>query len=197
MQTRQKIMISLISSLLISLSPGCTVTKQPGKVSLEPISLQQSPPSIKRPMSDSVARRFEESKKQGPTVVESAIELSEKYSRLYEETAVLRQEKQDLITKNQRLNDQVVALEDQLQQTQKELTEANDLMIEMRIELNNWKTDILGFREEMRDADTAQLETLLRILTILGGEVKTESTQAVNTSSTSVSMGETGQSKSP
>ena len=197
MQTRQKIMISLISSLLISLSPGCTVTKQPGKVSLEPISLQQSPPSIKRPMSDSVARRFEESKKQGPTVVESAIELSEKYARLSEETAALRQEKQDLITKNRRLNDQVITLEDQLQQTQKELNEANELMIEMRIELNNWKSDILGFREEMRDADTAQLETLLRILTILGGEVKTESAQAVNKSSTSVSMSETGQSKSP
>lgn len=197
MQTKQKIMISLISSLLISLSPGCTLTKEPGKVSLEPISLQQPPPNVKRPPSGSVARRFEESKKQGPTVVESAIELSEKYAKLSEETTVLRQEKQDLITKNQRLNDQVIALEDQLQQTQKELTEANDLMIEMRIELNNWKNDVIGFRDEMRDADTAQLETLLRILKILGGEVKTESAQAVNKSSASVSMSETGRSKSP
>ena len=195
MQTRQKIMISLISSLLISLSPGCTVTKQPGKVSLEPISLQQSPPSIKRPMSDSVARRFEESKKQGPTVVESAIELSEKYSRLYEETAVLRQEKQDLITKNQRLNDQVVALEDQLQQTQKELTEANDLMIEMRIELNNWRTDILGFRDEMRDADATQLQALLRILKILGGETKAELAQNENTGSDPASQSRTSPSE--
>jgi predicted nuclease with TOPRIM domain len=187
MQTKQKIMISLISSLLISLSPGCTLTKEPGKVAIEPTSLQQPRPNVKRPSSGSVARRFEESKKQGPTVVESAIELSEKYARLSEETAALRQEKQDLITKNRRLNDQVIALEDQLQQTQKELTEANDLMIEMRIELNNWKSDILGFREEMRDADTAQLETLLRILTILGGEVKTESVQAVNKSSAPIS----------
>ncbi len=64
-----------------------------------------------------------------------------------------------------------MALEGQLQQTQKELAEANDLLIEMRIELNNWKTDVLGFRDEMRDAETAQLQTLFRILQVLGGQV--------------------------
>jgi hypothetical protein len=47
----------------------------------------------------------------------------------------------------------------------------------MRIELNNWKTSILGFRDEMRQADIAQLETLLKILKILGGEVTVQSAQ--------------------
>ena len=42
----------------------------------------------------------------------------------------------------------------------------------MRVELNNWKTNVLGFREEMRQADTEQLKALLKVLTILGGEVK-------------------------
>ncbi|HUS71951.1 MAG TPA: hypothetical protein VMY06_02710 [Sedimentisphaerales bacterium] len=197
MQTNQKIMISLTSSLLIVLSSGCTVTKEPGKLSVEPISLQQQQPQQNATQlpSGSVAKRFQESTTQGPTVVESAIELSEKYAELSVEASALRQEKQDLITKSQRLKDQVGALETQLQQTQKELTEANDFMIEMRIELNNWKTDILGFREEMRDADTAQLETLLRILTILGGEVKAELVKGENKSSAAVSMSETSQSK--
>jgi len=195
MQTNQKIMISLTSSVLIACLSGCTVTKEPGKLSVEPISLQQPQQKVKQLPSGSVAKRFQESTTQGPTVVESAIELSEKYAKLSEETAALRQEKQDLTAKNQRLKDQLGAIEAQLQQTQKELTEANDLMIEMRIELNNWKTDILGFRDEMRDADTAQLETLLRILTILGGEVKAESAQGQNKSSAAVSMSETGQSK--
>jgi len=77
-------------------------------------------------------------------------------------------------------------------------------MIEMRIELNNWKTNILGFREEMRDADTAQLQALLRILNILGGEIKAESAQHENArassepqpnSSADASQGEPGQSK--
>ena len=194
MQTNQKIMISLTSSLLIACLSGCTVTKEPGKLSVEPISLQQPQQKAKQLPSGSVAKRFHESTTQGPTVVESAIELSEKYASLSEEAAGLRQEKQGLTAKNQQLKDQVGALEAQLQQTQKELTEANDLMIEMRLELNNWKTDILGFREEMRNADTAQLETLLRILKILGGEVKAESAQGRNKSSTAVSMSETSQS---
>ncbi|GAJ10469.1 unnamed protein product, partial [marine sediment metagenome] len=34
-----------------------------------------------------------------------------------------------------------------------------------------------GFRNEMRDAEKAQLETLLKILNILGGEIKVESAQ--------------------
>ena len=195
MQANQKIMFSLISSLLISLPSGCTVTKEPGRFSVQPGSIQPPQQNVKQLPSASVAKRFQESTAQTPTAVESAIELSGKYAKLSEEAAVLRQEKQDLITKNRQLKDQVTALDVQLQQTQKELTEANDLMIEMRIELNNWKTNILGFREEMRDADTAQLQALLRILNILGGEVKVESAQDENASSAAVSQGEPGQSK--
>jgi 5-enolpyruvylshikimate-3-phosphate synthase len=40
--------------------------------------------------------------------------------------------------------------------------------------LNNWKMNILGYRDEMRDAETAQLEALLKILKALGGEVETD-----------------------
>ena len=123
---------------------------------------------------DSVARRFQESAPQSPTAVESAIELSEKYAMLSEEAAILRQQNQEVAGRNQQLQTQAAALDDQLQQAQKELGQANDLLIEMRIELNNWKTDILGFRDEMRSAETAQLETLFKILKVLGGQVDTE-----------------------
>jgi hypothetical protein len=44
----------------------------------------------------------------------------------------------------------------------------------MRIELNEWKTNILGFRDEMRNADKAQLQALMKILEALGGEVTIE-----------------------
>jgi len=82
--------------------------------------------------------------------VESAIGLSEKYAKLSEEAAVLRQENQNFTTKNQQFKERVTNLEAQLQQTQKELSEATNFLIDMRIELNNWKTDVLGFRDEMR-----------------------------------------------
>jgi len=65
---------------------------------------------------------------------------------------------------------QIAALEAKLKQTQKELGEANELLIEMLTELNTWKSNILGFRGEMRDAAKAQLEALLKVLEILGGE---------------------------
>ncbi len=197
MQANQKIMLSLISSLLISLPAGCTVTKGPGKLSVQPGSIKQPQQNTKPLPGDSFAKRFQEPSSQSPTAVESAIELSQKYAKLSEEAAVLRQENQDIITRNRQIKDLNTALKAQLQQTQKELTEANDLMIEMRIELNNWRTDILGFRNEMRDADTTQLQALLRILKILGGEVKTESAQNENADSTAVSTTETSPASSP
>ena len=62
--------------------------------------------------------------------------------------------------------------------------------------MNNWKTDILGFRDEIRDAETAQLEALLKILKVLGGEVKTKSAQGEDKSSTTVaSLSKTKQSE--
>ena len=127
---------------------------------------------------DSVARRFQETTTQKTTAVDSAIELSEKYAKLTDEASLLRQQNKDLVTRNQSFEDQVAALEKQLKQTQKELAEANEILIEMRVELNNWKSDVLGFREEMRDAESAQLEALVKILHVLGGEIKTESVSA-------------------
>ena len=190
MQANKKIMLLLIPSLLIFLLSGCPVPQKPAEVILPPDSTEGQPRLV------GVAKRFQESAPRGPTAVESAIELSEKYAKLSEEAAVLRQKNQDFITKNRQLKEQVVAIETQLQQTQKELTEANDLLIEMRIELNNWKTDVLGFRDEMRDAEKAQLEALLKILKILGGEVRAESAQGENTGSAVRSPNEPAQPQS-
>ncbi|MHC4259038.1 MAG: hypothetical protein ACYSTF_01305 [Planctomycetota bacterium] len=120
-------------------------------------------------------------------MAQSAIELSKKYAELSQEATVLRQKNQDFNAKNNQLKDQVAILEAQLQQAQKELTEANDLLIEMRIELNNWKTDVLGFRGEMRDAEKAQLQALLKILEVLGGEAQVESAQSTDIGPTEVS----------
>jgi len=188
MQASKKTLILLIPLLLIFLLTGCPVAQRPAEV-------MHLPDSTERQHSGSVAKRFQEYAPQGSTVVESAIELSEKYAKLSEEAAVLRQENQNFIAENRRLKDQVAALNAQLQQTQKELIEANDLLIEMRIELNNWKADILGFRNQMREAEKAQLEALLKILKILGGEVKAESAQGEDAGSAALSPSEPGQSE--
>jgi uncharacterized phage infection (PIP) family protein YhgE len=150
------------------------------------VSVQEPPKYVGRPASSenqqspSVANRFQEAAMHKPTVVESAMELSQQYAKLYEEATALRQQNQDLTFSNKQLKEQVVAIEAQLKQTQKELTEANDILIAMRIELNSWKMDILGFRDEIRDAETAQLEALLKILQALGGEVNIASLNKTN-----------------
>ncbi len=121
---------------------------------------------------ETTAQRFQDTPLEGRTAVESAIELSEKYAKLSDQAATLRQENQRLGTDNENLRQQVATLETKLKQTQKELGEANDLLIEMLTELNNWKSNILGFRGEMRQAAQAQLEALLKVLEILGGKAE-------------------------
>ena len=175
MQAR-KITISFVLFLApIFLLSSCSPTQRPKELTADsfPIEKQQN---------DSIAKRFEENASESPTVVESAMKLSGQYARLTQEATQLRQQNEEVITKNRQLNDKIVSLEGQLQQAQKELAEANSLLINMRVELNNWKADVLGFRDEMRNAETAQLETLLRILKVLGGQVTTESARAENTS---------------
>jgi septal ring factor EnvC (AmiA/AmiB activator) len=173
MRTNNKLILSLVSLTPILLIVGCSSQKQ-AKVAVRPDD------PLAKYWNDSVKKRFQEPAPKGSTAVESAIELSEKYAKLSEETATLRQSNQDLSAKNQQIQKQAAAFQAQLQQTQKELTEANDLLVEMRVELNNWKTNVLGFRDEMRQAQAAQLEALLKILKVLGGQ-PVESAKGENT----------------
>ena len=122
-------------------------------------------------LDSSLVRNSVSSEQQSPTAVESAIALSDKYAKLSEEATALRQKKLALETENQQLKEKQQNCSTQLEQTQKELAQANDLLVQTRLELNNWKNDVLGFRGEMRDAQKAQLETLFKILKLMGGEV--------------------------
>jgi len=138
-------------------------------------TMPQGPADRAAPIGDpgtSAAKRFKDTPLEGRTAVESAIELSEKYARLSDQSVTLRQENQRLSNENETLRQQIAALEAKLKQTQKELGEANELLVEMLTELNHWKSSILGFRGEMRQAAQAQLEALLKVLEILGGEAE-------------------------
>lgn len=161
MITRDRILASLLAALLVLAVGGCTTSEgqaDAGAAGAEP--------------SAATAKRFQDTPHEGRTAVSSAIELSEKYARLSDQTMTLRQENQRLATDNEALRQQVATLQAQLKQAQKELGEANDLLIEMLAELNTWKGNILGFRGEMRQAAQAQLEALLKILEILGGQTE-------------------------
>jgi DNA repair exonuclease SbcCD ATPase subunit len=175
MKTKKKIISLVLLLVPIFLLSGCSSTQEPAELAVEPVP-------VERQQNDPIAMRFQETDSKSPTVVESAMKLSGQYARLTREAAELRRQNEEFVAKNHQLNERVVSLEARLQQAQKELAEANSLLIDMRVELNNWKADILGFRDEMRDAETAQLETLLRILKVLGGQVTAESARAENSS---------------
>lgn len=174
MRMNKMVMMFVIASLLIPAFVGCSGPSGPLSLII-PADVQP------QQHSSPTARRFEQSTPQGPTAVQSAIEMSEKYAALSQEMAVLTQTKTELDNENIRLKKQIDSTERQLRQTRKELTEANHLLVEMRVELNNWKNDVLGFRGEMRNAEKTQLEALLRILTLLSGEYEEQATQSAGT----------------
>lgn len=162
MKTNKYICFSLSLSVLIFMSAGC-------------LEMQESVQANHQ--SEAISKRFQSDSQDTPSAIDSAIKLAQKNSELSEKMIVLNQKNQELIAKNQNLKDRLSTLEPELKQVNRELTDANDLLIKMTIELNNWKTDILRFREEIRDADKAQLNSLLKILKVLGGEVTTEAAQ--------------------
>ena len=131
--------------------------------------MSYSPPS--RPPEELVAKRFQGTEEASRTVAESAVEMSERYAAVTEKASALQAENQTLSKANQSLEKKVAMLEAELKQTQAELSEANGLLMEVLSELNTWKSDVLGFRSEMRQAAKAELEALLKILEILGAEV--------------------------
>jgi len=169
MKTNKIIKLLPALLLLVLLVWGCQdFHPWPSTVAFEPKADEE------RPKTTDVPKRFQEPGARGPTVVESAMELSEKYAKLSDEASSLREKIQNLTAENNRLKEQLTDTETRLQKAEKELTETNDLLVQMRIELNNWKVTILGFRNEMRDAQKAQLEAMMKILSALGAEVKTE-----------------------
>lgn len=154
--------LSLAALLALALG-GCTTTPPEAKPDAVTAGAEQG---------DVTAKRFQDTPLEGRTVAQSTLELSEKYATLSDQSSTLRQDNQRLTTDNETLRQQVASLDAKLKQTQKELGEANDLLIEMLTELNNWKSNVLGFRGEMRQAAQAQLEALLKVLEILGGQAE-------------------------
>lgn len=166
MKANKTINFFLVTSSMVFLFAGCLANQKSAKADLK---------SDSAPQSKAMSKRFQDAETGDSTAVDSAIKLAQEHAVLSEKMAATQQKNQELTAENTQFKDRITALEPELKQTKKELDEANNLLVQMRIELNNWKTDVLGFRDEMRQADKAQLETLLKILEVLGGEVKLQS----------------------
>ncbi len=149
--------------ILTTIMCGCNIPEG----AVEIIMPQQAP----HPSSEEVAKRYSDYSPETQSAVESAVELSKKHAQLAEQLSDARQQIQTLTERNQQLVTISADSTAKLEQTQKELNEANWMLQEMVVELNNWKTQVTGFQQEMRQADKAQIEALIKILTLLGGEI--------------------------
>jgi len=108
---------------------------------------------------------------EGANAIERAIQWSQRYEELSAKTEQLREKNSALLIENNELKNQMAKLKNELDKTNWELSEANSFLQDMQLELTNWKGDVLGFRDEMRAAQSAQLQALRKIMKILGAEV--------------------------
>jgi len=155
---KNNLIITLITILIAITINGCSELQL----------TNQTPPQPQQ--NANTSKRFQQDEFQTDSPVKTAVEMSQKYASLADKHNLLKQKSNELSKQNNKLQEQLSSTTKKLKQSEKELNQANDLLIEMRIELNNWKKDILGFREEMRNADKAQLNALLKIMKLLGAD---------------------------
>jgi hypothetical protein len=105
-----------------------------------------------------------------PTAIESTLVLQDKYARALEDLRREQERSRDITEQKQQLTDENTRLQADLTRTQQELGEANGLLVQMRTEIEKWKGDVIGFRDELRQSNRAQLDALAKVMTLLGGE---------------------------
>ena len=167
MKANTKTIILLTSFVMTFSLVGCSKIREAATMSM---------PQEKH-VTTATANQFTSPTQKGPSSVETAMKMTEKYTKLSDDFIKLKQQSNELATENKLLKEQIAVIKPDLERTQKELNQANNLLIDMTTELNNWKSQVLGFKDEMRQADEVQLEALLKILEAIGGEVKVESIQ--------------------
>jgi septal ring factor EnvC (AmiA/AmiB activator) len=155
--------------VLLTIAAGCRVIEERIIYDSPPALAPAAPVPSAPPGAEIIERRFVNPEAQSDAV-QSAVTWAKKYEQIVEQNTELREKHNLLVLQNGQLTRRVEEAAAELERTRKELNEANVFIQEMHVELNKWKTDVLGFREEMRLAQKAQLEALSRILQVLGAE---------------------------
>ena len=144
---------------------GCTIVDRP----ISPQSYQ--PGAGPSTTAEAMESRFSESKETDSNAVESALMWSDRYEELSVKAEKLRDDNSKLTIERTNLKHDIQKLQTRLDRTKAELSDANEFLQEMNLQLSKWKGDVLGFRDEMRKAQSTQLEALKQIMTILGAEL--------------------------
>jgi chromosome segregation ATPase len=168
--------------LLLLVAAGCQLDQN----QIIPISAESAPMTVKQDAS-SLEQRFSDSRKMDP--VTTITMWAQRYEELSKQAEQLRKENARLLEENNRLQQDFGKMKLELEQTGKEVGQSNTLLQEAHVELSKWKSDVLGFREEMRQAQTAQMQALSRVLRILGAESTLPQAEAAKDSKVSPQEG--------
>jgi hypothetical protein len=106
----------------------------------------------------------------GQGAVDVALEWSKKYAQATEQLMEAQKAEKELREENKRLLAQVAKLQIQADQSQKEVQEANEMLVELGKELREWKNNVMGYRNDMLQAQQVQMDALRKIMVLLGGE---------------------------
>jgi chromosome segregation ATPase len=137
--------------------------EEAGEISEEaPMVIGQTP--------EKMQKRFDPMIEDSEDSGQDNVQWAQRYEELSIGNNALRETNNELKLENDQLKQHIEALKSELEQTRKEMSEANEFLGQMHLELNKWKQDVLGFRQEIRQAQQVQIEALGKILRVLGAE---------------------------
>lgn len=160
--------ILIFSFTVLILVTGCRIVDEPVELRYH---VTESGGARASASDRSIAMRFIDTQNEAANPVESALSWAKRYDRLSEKVESLEEKSNKLMLENTELKYQFTQNKHELEQAKKELTEANEFLQDLELELTRWKSDVIGNRDEIRDAHTAQLLALRKIMRILGAEM--------------------------
>ena len=130
----------------------------------------EEPPMVIGQTPEKMQKRFDPTIQDDGDLEQGELRWAHRYEELSVGNNALRETNHELTLENDQLKQKIKMLESELEQTQKDMTEANEFLGQMHLELNKWKKDVLGFRQEIRLTQQVQIEALGKILRVLGAE---------------------------
>lgn len=166
-------MQTLVIVTLLAAIGGCQWNSAPGPTPTTAAASRpavETPPPASRPAENYLAKGGATTEGAG-TAIEKALDWAAKYEQAVQSITELQKQSRQQLLDAQALQAEKLKLQAELTAAQKELKDANTLLIEMRKELTKWKADVLGFRGEMKEAQQAQIDLLAKVIKLLGADV--------------------------
>ncbi|MEN6309379.1 MAG: hypothetical protein ABFD91_16655 [Anaerohalosphaeraceae bacterium] len=172
--------VRLLSVAVIVMLAGCRMTEERiiPLMTSQPEPPKEAAPLVVTQDSASLERRFTDPVQTQTDPSQLMAMWAQRYEESSRQNEKLRENSSNLVLENARLMQENEKLKLELQECRRDIEQSNTLLEQAHVELSKWKADVLGFRDEIRQAQTAQLSALTKILRVLGAESSVTETPA-------------------